>query len=93
MKKLLSLLFALALPITGICGSTTAYTGNIDDGSSNGALIMAENENSDANNDTGTEKTVIAPDDFEDYEDDDLLFLDEDEEILDVFDQSWHLLV
>jgi len=94
MKKLLSLLLALSLPITGICGSTPAYTESIDYESSNGSLIMAAAESSDANNDagddsgsdTGTEKTFVEPDDFEDYEDDDLLFLDEDEEILDVYD-------
>ena len=90
MKKLLSLLLALALPITGICGSTPAYAENIDQQSGNGTLMLAAAEDSDTNNDagndTGTEKTVIAPDDFEDDEDYDLLFLDEDEEILDVFD-------
>ena len=78
MKKLLILLVALGVPVIGICGSTPAYAENLAHENGNNFLIMAA-----ADSDTDSKETVVAADDFYD---DGLLFLDEDEEILDVYD-------
>lgn len=78
MKKLLALLLALCLPITAVCASTPAFTGSVHHENSNSTFIVAA-----ADSDTSVETTPAAPDDFTDEE---LLFLDEDEEILDVYD-------
>ncbi len=78
MKKLLILLVALGVPVIGICGSTPAYAENLAHENENNFLIMAA-----ADNDADSKETVVAADDFYD---DELLFLDEDEEILDVYD-------
>jgi phospholipid-binding lipoprotein MlaA len=78
MKKFFILLVALGLPVIGICGSTPDYTENIAHENGNNFLIMAA-----ADSDADSKETVVAEDDFYD---DDLSFLDEDEEILDVYD-------
>ena len=78
MKKLLILLVALGVPVIGICGSTPAYAENLAHENGNNFLIMAA-----ADSDADSKETVVAADDFYD---DELLFLDEDEEILDVYD-------
>jgi phospholipid-binding lipoprotein MlaA len=83
MKKLLILLLALGVPVMGVpvigvCGSTPAYTENIAHVSGNNFLIMAA-----ADSDADSKETFVEPDDFND---DELLFLDEDEEFLDVYD-------
>jgi len=78
MKKLLILLVALGVPVIGICGSTPAYAENLAHENGNNFLIMAA-----ADSDADSKETVVAADDFYD---DGLLFLDEDEEILDVYD-------
>jgi phospholipid-binding lipoprotein MlaA len=78
MKKFFILLVALGVPVIGICGSTPAYTENIAHENGNNFLILAA-----ADSDADSKETVVAEDDFYD---DELLFLDEDEEILDVYD-------
>lgn len=78
MKKLFILLFTLGLPVTGLCGMTPAYTESITPEIRNSPILMAA-----ADSETGSEETLVAPDDFEE---DEFLFLDEDEEILDVYD-------
>ena len=57
---------------------TPAYADNIVHESGNNFLIMAA-----ADSDAGNKETFVAPDDFNP---DELLFLDEDDEILDVYD-------
>ena len=78
MKKFFILLVALGVPVIGICGSTPAYAENLAHENGNNLLIMAA-----ADSDADSKETVVAADDFYD---DELLFLDEDEEILDVYD-------
>ena len=78
MKKFFILLVALGVPVIGICGSTPAYTENIAHGNDSNYLVLAA-----ADSDADSKETVVAEDDFND---DELLFLDEGEEILDVYD-------
>ena len=78
MKKLLILLVALGVPVIGICASMPAYAENIAHENGNNFLIMAA-----ADSDADSKETVVAADDFYD---DGLLFLDEGEEVLDVYD-------
>ena len=78
MKKLFILLVALGVPVIGICGSTPAYAENLAHENGNNLLIMAA-----ADSDADNKETVVAADDFYD---DGLLFLDEGEEVLDVYD-------
>ena len=78
MKKFFILLVALGVPVIGICGSTPAYTENITPGNGSNFLILAA-----ADSDADSKETIVAEDDFTD---DELLFLDEDEEFLDVYD-------
>lgn len=78
MKKLFILLVALGVPVIGVCGSTPAYTENIAHGNDNNFLVLAA-----ADSDADSKEIVVAEDDFYD---DELLFLDEGEEILDVYD-------
>ncbi|MDH3986188.1 MAG: VacJ family lipoprotein, partial [Gammaproteobacteria bacterium] len=78
MKKFFILLVALGVPVIGICGSTPAYTENITAENGSNFLILAA-----ADSDADSKETIVAEDDFTD---DELLFLDEDEEFLDVYD-------
>jgi phospholipid-binding lipoprotein MlaA len=78
MKKFFILLVALGVPVIGICGSTPAYAENITHENGNNFLMMAA-----ADSDADSKETFVAEDDFYD---EDLSFLDEGEEILDVYD-------
>jgi len=79
MKKLFILFMVLALPVSGVSGNTTtlavASTAAHENG--NPALILAATE------DAGNDETFVDPDDFED---EDLPWLDDEDEELDVWD-------
>ena len=79
MKKLFILFMVLALPVSGVSGNTTtlavASTAAHENG--NPALILAATE------DAGNDETFVDPDDFED---EDLPWLDDEDEELDVYD-------
>ena len=78
MKKLFILFMVLALPVSGVSGNTTlasASTAAPENG--NPALILA------ATDDAGNDETFVDPDDLED---EDLPWLDDEDEELDVWD-------
>jgi phospholipid-binding lipoprotein MlaA len=86
MKKLLTLMLpvilAMVLPVSGVSGNTTilppAESAAHEDNSP--ALVLAA---SDA---AARDETFTAPDDYDDYEDEDLPWLDDEDEELNVYD-------
>ena len=79
MKKLFILFMVLALPVSGVSGNTTTLAAASTTAHENGnpALILA------ATDDTGNDETFAEPDDLED---EDLPWLDDEDEELDVYD-------
>jgi len=79
MKKLFILFMVLALPVSGVSGNTTTLAAASTTAHENGnpALILA------ATDDTGNDETFVEPDDLED---EDLPWLDDEDEELDVYD-------
>ena len=79
MKKLFILFLVLALPASGVSGNTTTLASASTAAHENGnpALILA------ATDDAGNDETFVDPDDLED---EDLPWLDDEDEELDVWD-------
>jgi phospholipid-binding lipoprotein MlaA len=79
MKKLFILFMVLALPVSGVSGNTTTLpvASTAAHENRNPALILA------AINDTGNDETLAEPDDLED---EDMPWLDDEDEELDVYD-------
>jgi phospholipid-binding lipoprotein MlaA len=79
MKKLFILFMVLALPVSGVSGNTTTLpvASTAAHENRNPALILA------ATNDTGNDETLAEPDDLED---EDMPWLDDEDEELDVYD-------
>jgi len=79
MKKLFILFMVLALPVSGVSGNTTTLASANTAAHENGypALILA------ATDDTGNDEIFVDPDDLED---EDLPWLDDEDEELDVYD-------
>jgi len=78
MKKLFILFMVLALPVSGVSGNTTlASASTTEHENGNPALILA------ATDDAGNDETFVDPDDLED---EDLPWLDDEDEELDVWD-------
>ena len=79
MKKLFILFMVLALPVSGVSGNTTtlASASTTAPENANPALILA------ATDDAGNDETFVDPDDLED---EDLPWLDDEDEELDVWD-------